>query len=125
MTALFLIGLGGFVGSVLRYLVGLGVGRLLPASALPYGTLCANTLGCFCIGLLGGIADTRAAWSPQLRGLVFVGLLGGFTTYSSFAYETLNLARDVSPLPALANIAAQLILGLGAVYLGHLCSRLA
>ena len=91
MLNLLIIGAGGFLGAILRHLTGIGVHRLLGTYAFPYGTLAVNTLGCAVIGILAGIATARGVMGPELRTFLFIGLLGGFTTYSSFAFETLML----------------------------------
>jgi CrcB protein len=76
-------------------------------------------LGCLAIGFLSQLADARGVFTPETRALVFVGVLGGFTTFSTFSNESLNLLRGNEVFPALANIAAHLLLGLGAVWLGR------
>jgi CrcB protein len=120
-----LVGLGGFLGSVLRYGVSGLVQRLGPAGgAFPLGTLGVNALGSFLIGLLGGLADSRGLFGPGARLLIFLGLLGGFTTFSSFSYETLQLLKDGQWHLAGLNVAGQLLLGLGAVWLGWGLGRL-
>ena len=118
MRVLF-VGLGGFLGSVLRYGIGSGVQRLSRAAAFPFGTLVVNVVGCFAIGFLLYVADERAMWSAEARGFVFVGVLGGFTTFSAFGSETMALLRSGRSGEAFANVAAHLILGLGAVALGR------
>ena len=119
MGKLFLAGMGGFVGSVLRYSVSgllFGVSRRFD---FPCGTLAVNLVGCFAIGLLSHLAETRGGFSAETRTLVFVGVLGGFTTFSAFGNETMILWRDGYSGLALANIAAHLVLCLGAVWLGR------
>ena len=123
MLQILLVGTGGFIGSVLRYLIGTTVHHLLADIEFPYGTLCANVFGCFLIGLLGGIGESREIFSAEIRLFLFLGMLGGLTTFSSFGYDTFNMARDLKNALALANICLQLGLGLGAVYLGHAASR--
>jgi fluoride exporter len=117
MTNILLVGVGGFIGSVLRYLVG-GYFQGF-AKSFPLGTLVVNILGCFVIGLLAQLGESRGAFSNEERSFIFIGILGGFTTFSSFGNETINLTRDSQMINAFANIAASVILGLLAVLLGR------
>ena len=110
------------MGSVSRYLIGGWVHRALGTS-FPYGTLTVNVLGCLAIGLLGGLAETRQMITPEARLFLFIGLLGGFTTFSSFGYETLAFARDGEFVIAGLNVMLQIALGLGAVWFGFIISR--
>ena len=119
MTKLVLIGAGGFIGSVLRYVIGGSVQAFSQSIAFPYGTLAVNILGCFCIGFLSELFDTRAFIGTDTRAFLVVGILGGFTTFSAFGNETMNLVRDGEAALALMNIGAQVLLGLGAVWLGY------
>jgi CrcB protein len=73
-------------------------------ATFPFGTLCVNLSGCFLIGLLGGLSESRQVFGPELRIFIFIGILGGVTTFSSFAHEMLALARDAEFARALANI---------------------
>ena len=82
-----------------------------------------NLLGCFAIGLLGAGVDVRNLFSPDVRALVFIGLLGGFTTFSTFAYETLALGRDGESLRAGANVLLHLTGCLLAAWLGAAAGR--
>ncbi len=120
----FLVGAGGFVGSVLRFWVSGLVQRLDPAGTFPYGTLAVNTIGCFIIGVLGGLVDSRGVMSPELRTLVFLGVLGGLTTFSTFGHETLALLRDGENLKAGLNVAGSVVLCLGLVWLGYGIGRM-
>ena len=70
------------------------VHRLMPLSEFPFGTFVVNVVGCLCIGVLNGVAETRQIIGPELRLFLMIGLLGGFTTFSTFGYETLALIRD-------------------------------
>ncbi len=124
MRNIILVGLGGFVGSVLRYLVSGWVQRLSGTTLFPYGTLGVNVLGCLLIGLLGGWADNVAPFSPPVRLFLLLGLLGGFTTYSTFSYESMALLRDRQTLAAFAHVGLHLVLGFGAVALGYGLSNL-
>lgn len=119
MERIFLIGLGGAIGSVLRYLVSGWVQTASGSISFPVGTLVVNVLGCFVIGMLSYLADVRGVLTPEMRALFVIGILGGFTTFSTFGNETMTLARDGEMAYAFANIAASLILGLGAVWLGR------
>jgi CrcB protein len=125
MPGWLLVGLGGFLGSVLRYGAGGLAQRLAPyGAAFPTGTLVVNALGSLCIGLLGALAESRGLFGPGARLALFIGLLGGFTTFSTFSFETLQLARAGQWLLAGLNVGAQLLLGLGAVWLGWMLGRL-
>ena len=122
--ALLWVGAGGFVGAILRYLLGGWVQRLTPMAGFPTGTLAVNVLGCLAIGLVAGLVELRHGLGPGVRLFLLVGLLGGFTTFSSFAWETLDLARASALTPALANVALQIVLGLAAAWAGLALTRL-
>ncbi|MDJ0926297.1 MAG: fluoride efflux transporter CrcB [Gammaproteobacteria bacterium] len=121
---LLLVGAGGFVGSILRFVIGGWAQRLSPSGGFPIGTLTVNLLGCLLIGVLGGLADYRQVLEPGQRLLLMVGLLGGFTTYSTFAYESLQLGQDGELLKVLANIVLHVVLGLVAAYAGYVAARM-
>jgi CrcB protein len=114
-----LVGCGGFLGSLLRYGLGSLMHRALPMATFPYGTLAVNLLGCLAIGALAGLADSRQVFSPPLRVFTFIGVLGGFTTFSTFGYETFALARDGDYLRAGGNVGLQVVLGLGLLWLAY------
>lgn len=116
MGKLFLAGLGGFIGSSLRYGMTGYVQQLSRSIHFPYGTLAVNLIGCCLIGFLSQLAESRGVFTAESRTFVFIGILGGFTTFSAFGNETMNLWRDGENALALANIAAHLFLGLGAVW---------
>jgi CrcB protein len=118
-----LVGLGGAIGSVLRFVLSGATHRLLPAVFFPVGTLVVNVAGCLAIGWLGGLAEARQSFTPELRLLVLVGVLGGFTTFSTFALETLMLARDAGYVRAAVNVGAEVLLCLGAAGLGYGLAR--
>lgn len=124
MTNILLVGAGGFIGSALRYLASGYVQQSTKSIDFPYGTLAVNVIGCFIIGLLAQLAESRGVFTSESRLFVFTGILGGFTTFSSFGNETLNLARDSQMMNALANIGANVIIGLLAVWLGRTVSYL-
>lgn len=124
MLGIVLVGIGGFLGSVLRYLVGGWVHRGLDNPWFPYGTLSVNLIGCLVIGFLGGLTENRQVFTPETRLFLFLGVLGGFTTFSSFAYETSALLNDGQFVAASINVGLQVILSLVAVWTGSFLSRL-
>ena len=123
MFAIVLVGVGSLIGGVLRYSLSTWVYRTLDNPWFPYGTLAVNGLGCLVIGFLAGLAESRVAFTPEARLFVFVGILGGFTTFSSFALETFYLARDTQSAAALLNIGVQLAVGLMAVWVGNIAAQ--
>jgi CrcB protein len=116
------VGFGGFVGSSLRYLVSGGIHRLPGTSTFPHGTLAVNVIGCLLLGFLGGWAEHRQVLSATTRLFLMIGVLGGFTTFSTFAYETLSFVHGSDAARAFANIALHIILGLGAAWLGYVAA---
>ncbi len=116
---LLIIGLGGFIGTILRYIMGGLVQSGAGSSAFPWGTLTINVLGCLGIGLLAELSEARGFLRPEMRGFLMVGLLGGFTTFSAFANETVNAARDAAVGIAIANVLASVGLGIIAVWAGR------
>jgi CrcB protein len=113
------VALGGALGSVSRYLLGAWIQSLSKSIDFPYGTLTVNLIGCFVIGFLSQLAESRGAFTPESRALVFIGVLGGFTTFSSFGNDTINLLRDGETVNALANVGANVIVGLLLVWFGR------
>ena len=113
------VGAGGAIGSIARHAVNVVMSRL-PGGAMPAATAIVNIVGCAFIGLLaGGIASGRLQMSTGWRAFVFVGLLGGFTTFSSFGLDTLTLAHEGRRTAAAANVAIQVLAGLAAVFAGY------
>ena len=123
MTRFLLVGAGGFVGSVLRYGLGTWVQSAVAPSLYPWGTTAVNLAGCLVIGVLAGLAETRELLSPEVRLLLLVGVLGGFTTFSSFGLETVHLLRAGHGGLAVANVGIQVFFGVGAVSAGLALSR--
>lgn len=123
MERIFWVGAGGFLGAVGRYLVAGGIGRIVSPAVFPLGTLVVNVVGCGLIGLLGVASATRFSFSPEARALLFVGLLGGFTTFSAFAFETLALGREGASARAVANVALNVTLCLAAAWGGAVLGR--
>jgi fluoride exporter len=93
MTRVLLIGLAGALGTLARYFVGVYAGRSL-GTGFPYGTLIVNVAGCFLIALVSQLALSTTLVSPTMRLTLTTGFMGGFTTYSSFNYETTSLLRE-------------------------------
>lgn len=123
MKELLLVGTGGCIGAVARYGLS-GLAHRLFGASFPYGTLAVNVLGCLVIGAVLYLVEGRAALSLQARLFLATGILGGLTTFSTFGYETLELLRSQQPRLALLNVAANLALGLGAVWVGWVAMRL-
>ena len=119
------VALGGALGSVVRYACSIGAARWLGAT-FPWGTLLVNVAGSFTIGLLAALltADGRPALGSDARAFLMIGVLGGFTTFSSFSLETLTLARAGALGAAGANVALSLVLCLGGVWLGFVAAAL-
>jgi len=119
MQNLLLIGLGGFMGAVLRYSVSGAVQGWSKSMSFPYGTLAVNLLGCLLIGALSQVAEVKGVLSTEARSFIFIGLLGAFTTFSTFGNDTVSLFREGKDLLSLVNIGLHLVLGLSAVWLGQ------
>ena len=125
MQLVFIAGLGGFIGSILRYTLTTATNRLFENPSFPVATLLINVFGCFVIGMLGAIDSGANPFSQPAKIFLFVGILGGFTTYSAFGYETFLLLSKNEPIPALLNVFLQLVCGLAAVWFGWLfCQRI-
>jgi CrcB protein len=116
---IILIGVGGFVGSVVRYWMSGLAQSALPTTAFPVGTLVVNVVGCLAIGVVSELADARGFLTPDMRALLVVGLLGGFTTFSAFANESVNAMRDGAHAIALANVVLSVGACLIAVWAGR------
>lgn len=123
MTKLLLAGLGGLLGSSLRYLVGGWVHRMMNGALFPYGTLFVNATGCLAIGFLAGLAETRGLFSGEARVFLLIGVLGGYTTFSTFGYETFQLLRDGQGAMAASNMFLQILFGIAGVWTGAVLSR--
>lgn len=119
---LLLIAIGGAIGSVARYLLSMFVLRAT-GTLFPLGTLVVNAIGCFAFGLIAGAAEQRVALPPQARAFIFVGILGGFTTFSSYAFESVALIRGGEVLWASINIAGQVVIGIAGVAAGMAMMR--
>ncbi len=120
---LLLIGAGGFLGSVARYLVS-RLNTQVEWLSIPVGTLLVNVLGSLLIGFLIGIAEKSTVMTLEMRMFLMVGLCGGFTTFSSFTGENLMLMRNGQFLPLFLYTGLSILLGFTAVYLGYMSTRL-
>lgn len=120
MTKILAVALGGAIGSVARYLTSLAV-ESYSTSRFPYETLTANLLGCFLIGLLWGYFE-RLSISNEFRLFLFTGVLGGYTTFSTFARENIQFFKAGEPFPALSYILISNVVGLTLVAAGFLIS---
>lgn len=118
---LLLIALGGGIGSVLRYSLSTAIHQLY-GGILPAGTLAVNTLGSLGIGLLWGVFE-RFSFSPNARVFMFVGILGGFTTFSTYSIETINLFEDRQIALVAANVLGTNILCLLLCYAGFIAGN--
>ena len=118
MQRILYIGMGGFIGASLRYLVSLASSRLF-GTQLPYGTLIVNAFGGLLIGLVMELSIATDLIPPSLRLFLVTGILGGLTTFSAFSYETMGLFSDGSYLLAGLNMGLNLFLSFGGVALGR------
>ncbi len=114
-----IVGCGGFIGALLRYgFSGLVQGKS-PVATFPYGTLLVNLLGCLLIGVFVGLTESRQLFSSEVRTFVLIGVLGGFTTFSTFGYEAFALARDAEFLRAAVYVGIHVVIGLALVWAGY------
>lgn len=118
MKQALLVGLGGALGSIARYLLGGAILHRFPNLKFPLGTFTVNILGCLLIGILAGLAEKRGVLSPDARLFLITGICGGFTTFSAFAQENVFLLRRAESPTALLYIVASVILGILATWLG-------
>jgi CrcB protein len=117
-----MVGVGGFLGSVLRFWLGTFIGGRLGAR-FPYGTFVINVTGSFLVGMVLTVLATKAHWSPNWQYLIPIGFIGGYTTFSAFEYETLRLFQDGQLLTAILNIALSVVVGFVGVWIGAIAGR--
>lgn len=115
---LLLVGLGGFAGAVARYLLGGWVLHHTLSAKFPWSTFAVNVLGCLVLGVLSGLAERMEWFTPPVRLLLLTGLLGGFTTFSAFGWETVHLLRRGEPILALAYALGSVLTCTLAVWIG-------
>ena len=123
MQRLLLVGLGGFVGTLARYWLSGAIGRRF-GETFPIGTLIVNAFGCFLAGFLFYFLYERFLTNPTFRTVVFIGVLGGFTTFSSYGLQTFTLLRDGELFFALVSVLASNIFCLSLVWLGYSLARI-
>ena len=112
-----LVAVGGALGSVARYALSTFVLRAT-GTLFPVGTFVVNAVGCLCFGLVVGAAEQRVALSPETRAFILAGVLGGFTTFSSYVFESAGLIGDGQMTAAIVNVAGQVFAGLTAFWIG-------
>ena len=113
------VGTGGFIGAAGRYVLNYFAVQQFPDSKFPYGTFIVNILGSFVIGLLLSVFESKNWMDVQIRLFVFTGILGGFTTFSTFANDTFLLFKSEQIALGLLNIGAQVLLGVLFVWIGY------
>jgi CrcB protein len=118
MLRIALVLAGGAAGTGFRYFLSSLIYSKVRHPTFPYANLIINVSGSFLIGLLAELFEARLLVSPTTRIALLTGVLGGYTTFSSFAFETFSLVRDGQMGLAVLNVSASMVLGLGAVWLG-------
>jgi CrcB protein len=119
---LLLIAIGGAIGSTARYVFSQFV-QHATGTLFPIGTFAVNCVGCLVFGAIAGAAEQRVQMAPELRLFLLVGILGGFTTFSSYAFESYALLRDGQFLAASMNIVGQVVAGLAGMWIAMTLSR--
>jgi CrcB protein len=122
MTKYLWVALGGALGSLARYVVGLWIYERL-GTRFPYGTLAVNISGCFIIGLALTVLDQRMGLPPAWRLAIPIGFVGAYTTFSTFEYETLRLAQNGQAGMGLLYVLTSVVVGYAAVWLGTVAGR--
>lgn len=122
MKALLLVGLGGGLGSILRYLTSVFVSRQFP-SAFPWGTFAVNFIGCLLAGIFIGMLERQQIINTDLKLLLITGFCGGYTTFSAFSVENLNLIQNGNTLTALLYITGSILAGIIAVVGGLMITK--
>lgn len=121
MTILY-VAIGGAIGSVARYVLSAAVARYSDPS-WPLGTFAVNVIGCFAFGAIAAAAERHFVANPPVRAFLLIGVLGGFTTFSSYTYETFELLREAKYALALVNAGGQVVISFVALWLGYAVVR--
>ncbi|MBI4699060.1 MAG: fluoride efflux transporter CrcB [Nitrospirae bacterium] len=119
MFKIITIGIGGFLGSISRYLISGFVQNMSRNISFPYGTFAVNSIGCLIIGIVSQLGETKGFLSDLSRSFIIIGFLGGFTTFSAFGNETFNLLHDGETNLAVLNALGQVIICLTCVWAGR------
>jgi CrcB protein len=119
LRTIILVGVGGGVGSILRYLITFFSNKYF-SSSFPVGTFLVNVLGCLFIGLLIGVFEKQLTLNADFRHLFVAGFCGGFTTFSTFASENIALMQSGNYITSILYVSASVLIGLSAVFLGML-----
>ena len=122
MLKYLLVGIGGCLGSILRFWLGNYIGSKM-GTRFPYGTFVVNITGSFLVGLVFAWLTVRTSWSPNWRYLIPIGFIGGYTTFSGFEYETLRTIQDGQIGLGLLYVAASVVVGFVAVWGGMIAGR--
>jgi CrcB protein len=123
MLQVIWIGLGGFIGAILRYAVSGGIQQLMRGATFPLGTLAVNLLGSFIFGWLTVLGDQSDLLSADTRAFLFIGFLGAFTTFSTFGNDSYSLLNGGDNWYALLNVGVHIFLGVGAIWLGRMLGQ--
>lgn len=123
MNPILAVGIGGGLGSIARYWLSTAVNRYFP-HAFPWGTLAVNVSGCLLLGIIIGFVEHRQMFGPSTRLFLTAGIMGGFTTFSTFGWETFDLMRNNHHGLALGNVASNVVIGTAAVIAGWYAVKL-
>lgn len=118
MGNILAVGLGGAIGSILRLKLGGIILHAYPNAKFPWSTFFVNILGCLLIGIVAGIIETRHEADPKVRAFLITGLLGGFTTFSAFGFESVFLIRQGEAMTVILYVTSSVVLGILAVVFG-------
>lgn len=122
MLKYVMVGAGGCLGSILRFWLGSYIGSRI-GTRFPYGTFVINVTGSFLIGLVFAVLTARTQWSPNWRYLILIGFIGGYTTFSSFEFETLRTVQDGQIGVGILYVALSVVVGFVAVWGGMMTGR--
>ena len=122
LPIILLIGLGGFIGTILRYTSGVFFVKAFPAG-FPYATLSINLIGCLLIGIIYGYFDRAQMETENWKSFLTIGICGGFTTFSAFSFENMQLLRDGQYGSALLYIFISIIVGLALTFAGFMLAK--